>query len=343
MIPFYSRRAHGCRVDEFVWRGHRLIVMENQALRVSVLPSKGADIVELRYKPQDLDVLWHATQPTLPPGEAVPTVGRVQGNFLDYYSGAWQEVFPNAGSATTYRGAQLGQHGEVALLPWDVRVNEDHESRLEVEFTVETLRTPFRLNRRMILERARPVLILQEEVTNLSEQGMYYQWGHHPVFGPPFLEPGCLLQMPDCEVVEPDYARDLNRRFALNRPGKFPNLETVEGSIDRVDLVPSIQTRTEDVLLFGGFTEGMCSLRNPTQKLEVTMRWDANVFPYAWCWQSYGGSWDYPFYGRQYALALEPFSCPIESLGRLVEQGLAPRLGPGASIQSGLEIGMRES
>lgn len=56
----YGNRNHQCRTDEFLWRGHRLIVLENELLRIGVLASKGADLVELRYKPRDLDLLWRA-------------------------------------------------------------------------------------------------------------------------------------------------------------------------------------------------------------------------------------------------------------------------------------------
>ena len=68
MMPLYGTRHHGCRASEFVWRGQRLIVLENCRLRIGVLASKGAEIVEFRYKPLDLDVLWHAPQTVLPPG-----------------------------------------------------------------------------------------------------------------------------------------------------------------------------------------------------------------------------------------------------------------------------------
>ncbi|HXI14938.1 MAG TPA: DUF4432 domain-containing protein, partial [Chloroflexota bacterium] len=59
-MRIHTERHHGCRVNEYVWRGHRLVVLENELLRVGVVASKGADVVELRYKPRDLDFLWHS-------------------------------------------------------------------------------------------------------------------------------------------------------------------------------------------------------------------------------------------------------------------------------------------
>src|SRR5262245_702486 len=50
-MEYYAERHYGCRVTEYGWRGHRLVVLENEVLRVGVVATKGADIVELRYKP----------------------------------------------------------------------------------------------------------------------------------------------------------------------------------------------------------------------------------------------------------------------------------------------------
>lgn len=340
MTSLYSTRHHGCRVAEFAWRGHRLIVLENRKLRIGVLASKGADIVEFRYKPEDLDILWHAPQTVLPPGEAVPPSPRAQGPFLDYYPGGWQEVLPNSGPATVYKGAELGQHGEVALLPWDVRIIEDKAERIEVEFSVETVRTPFRLVRRMILESGSPVLHLRESLSNLGEEELHYAWGHHPALGAPFLEEGCKILLPDCEVAQSEYAEPLQRRFVTGTSGAYPNLQSVSGGLERVDEVQPKDRRTEDVLLFRNFTEGWCLLKNAKLALQFSLKWDRATFPYFWCWQVYGGSWGYPYYGRAYTVALEPFNCPIMKLSEAVERGLVPSLGAGQTVHTELEAGV---
>ena len=38
------------------------------------------------------------------------------------------------------------------------------------------------------------------------------------------------------------------------------------------------------------------------------MAWDEKLFQYLWMWQVYGGHNDYPWYGRTYNVALEPFT-----------------------------------
>ena len=336
MTSLFRARHHHCRISEFGWHGHRLIVLENEFLKISVLASKGADIVEFRYKPHDLDLLWHAPQPAIPPGQLVGTSARQQGAFLDFYAGGWQEVLPNAGPATIYKGAELGQHGEVALLPWDVRVVDDQASHISVEFSVETMRTPFRLVRTMSLESGSCELVIDESLTNVGEEDMHFAWGHHPALGAPFLEAGSLIEFPNCDVSQPSRFEALKRRFAVGKSGTFPSLELAAGGQGRVDEVKGKETRTEDILVLGGFSEGRCSVINPRSKLSFSLTWDPKVFPYFWCWQVYGGSWGYPYFGRAYTLAMEPFNCPLMSLAEAVEAGVAQAISASGTIKTSL-------
>ena len=96
----------------------RTLILENELLRVTVLVDKGSDIVEFRYKPFDLDFLFMS-----PAGIRNPNRGIVSapsgGPFLDYFSGGWNEVLPNGGPLVSYKGAELGQHGEISLIPWE--------------------------------------------------------------------------------------------------------------------------------------------------------------------------------------------------------------------------------
>jgi hypothetical protein len=339
----YGRRFHGCRTEEYLWQGHRLVTLENELLRVGIIASKGADVVEFRYKPRDLDVLWHAPQRLVPPGQYIPTVASKAGSFLDHYPGGWQEVFPSGGVPAEYQGAELGVHGEVALLPWDVRVCEDTPTRVELLFSVETQRTPFRLTRRMILKSGSPVLGIEESATNLGEEDLAVMWGHHPAFGAPFLEADCLIEMGACDCVVPQYSARLNRRLSLSSGSKFPYSPGLTGEPERVDVVKGKESRTEDVLQFSGLEDAWCAVRNPRQQLAVGLVWDRSVFPFVWCWQLYGGRRGYPYYGRGFTLALEPFTSPILPLMECIEQGYAPILRAGDTLRSRLEAGIFEA
>jgi hypothetical protein len=91
----------------------RLVSLENQFLRVSVLAGKGTDIVEFNYKPRDLDFVWLTPGGVHNPASFLSTSPDPLATFVDTYPGGWQEVFPNGGAPAISLGASFGQQSEI--------------------------------------------------------------------------------------------------------------------------------------------------------------------------------------------------------------------------------------
>jgi len=338
-MRIHTERHHGCRVNEYVWRGHRLVVLENELLRVGVVASKGADVVELRYKPRDLDFLWHSPHPLLPPAEYVPTTPTPNGTFFDQYHGGWQESLPAGNGVPVYERAALGLHGEVSSLPWDVRIVEDLAERIAVEFSVRGRRTPFWLRRTMILERETPFVRLDETLVNEGEEPVPYMWGHHPAFGPPLISADCVIDLPPAPFVVS--ANQQHGRYEPGRHETWPLARDRQGQPLDASLVPPKDARAVDTLYaeLTGQQKGYAAIRNQALGLGVGLDWDTAVFPYVWCWQAYGGAWGYPYYGRTYHVAIEPFNAPIGSLEDAIRTGTGGRLYPGGEVSTTLRAG----
>src|SRR5512135_326104 len=118
-------RNHGCRIsDQWSYDDMRTVILENELLRVVVLVDKGTDIVEFRYKPKDIDYLLATANGLRNPNRGVVS-SPTNGPFLDYYSGGWNDILPNGGSYSAYKGADFGQHGEISLIPWEYAILED--------------------------------------------------------------------------------------------------------------------------------------------------------------------------------------------------------------------------
>jgi hypothetical protein len=162
-------------------------------------------------------------------------------------------------------------------------------------------------------------------------------WGHHPAFSAPFLDAGCRIDLPRCNWSAAPHSDNLPRRFEAITASTYPYPLALRDSVESFDAVQSKESRTEDVLLLSEMEKGWCVVRNPQQKLAVSLVWDRTVFPYMWCWQSYGGRWGYPYYGRAYVLAIEPFNCPTLPFPESVAKGIAPMLGVGERIETRLE------
>src|SRR4051794_27615236 len=125
----------GCKVTETrLERDVPAIVLENELIEATVLPQKGADIYRFVSKPDDIDVLWKSPWGLRPP-VALHSAVDSSAAWLEAYEGGWQEIFPNGGTANTYRGVELNFHGEASLAVWDYEVKETDGDAAEVLFT----------------------------------------------------------------------------------------------------------------------------------------------------------------------------------------------------------------
>ena len=63
------------------------------------------------------------------------------------------------------------------------------------------------------------------------------------------------------------------------------------------------------------------------------MGWDAKIFNHLWYWQVADGSFGYPWWGKTYNIASEPFSGP-PIIDRAVKEGNALSLKAGKSLKT---------
>ena len=331
----YGRKT-GCRITlDYTYRGMRVAFMENEAIRVGVLLDKGADIFEFTYKPIDLDFMWQSPIELRKP--FVATSALPEGAFHDYYYGGWQEVLPSAGWASEpYLGTYQGLHGEVSLLPFESTVIQDEPERISLRTWVRTYRSPLKLERTMSLERDKAALFIKERLVNESEGEFAIMWGHHPAIGTPFLDENCVVRAPAKKVEVLAF-----HPHGLWEPGgdyefpMVPNRRT--GKLQDITHVLPKSTRSVDVVFFKDLSEGWYTLTNEKLDVGIGMAWDARLFKYLWMWQVYGGHDDYPWYGRTYNCALEPFtSYPPAGIQNALKNGSALIMKPHQIIETEL-------
>ena len=71
-----------------VYRDLQMITLENELLRVQILPQAGAKIWQITYLPLDTELLWN--NPHIPPQRHA-----IHAPYDDVWSGGWDELFPN--------------------------------------------------------------------------------------------------------------------------------------------------------------------------------------------------------------------------------------------------------
>jgi hypothetical protein len=320
---------HGARA------GHRAIWLENDRLRVGVLPDKGADIFELTHLPCGVQLLMQT------PWGLKPPAGAPVSDFLENYEGGWQELFPNANDACEYRGRSIPFHGEVALLPWGFEALRDDAEETALRLWVTCRITPFRLERVLRLRRGVPRLWVEERVTNIGNEFFEFVWGHHITLGGDFLEDGCRLDIPASRICTPAQLYEPHTaRLAPAQDEPWPLALGRDG--ERIDLrqIPGPSARAHDDAILGGLSRGVYTVTNPRLGLRFRLEWDAAVFPWVMFWQPYGGA-DLPPLTGIYGVGLEPWSAPAP-LAQAAAAGQATRLLPGESLETALVASVLE-
>lgn len=327
---FQHNRNYGCRITEMVLEGHRCVVLENEKLRVTIVADKGADIYEFLYKPRDIDFMWRTWVGLRERAHLVPTSPRAAGAHLDYYEGGWQELFPNCGNLSTHQGAEVGQHGEVLLLPWRYVVAKDDPEEIAVRFEVRTVRTPFHLVKTVELRRGEAVVRIHERVTNEGGQEVNFTWGHHPALGWPFIDKSCRVDLPPCRVRTIADFTPSTSRLAPDQLTDWPSALGIDGS--RIDLsrIPGPDATASDMVFLEGITDGWYAVTNTRVGVGFALRYPADVFRQLWYWQVYRGGRDYPWWSGTYNIALEPCAT-LPVLSHAAARGEALKLGAGES------------
>lgn len=326
------RRNHGARVSEAEVDGMALVTLENEALRLTVLAGKGADVVELLCKPLDLDLCWAREAPLANPARRPPSAHDDVATYLDWYPGGWQEVLPSAGAPSAHAGAAFGQHGEAHLAPWDHEVVTDTPAEVVVRFRLRLRRLPLLVERTMALRAGEPRVRVEERLVNESGVEQRATWGWHVVFSTPFLEPGMRIRLPDGARVlpHPEPVAPGGRRIDPGDGSAFdwPLARGRDGAPLDLSAIPPRGEPSE--MLYLDLPEGWYELGRPG-KPAFRLDWDVAVLPWLWLWQELGATTGWPWFGDAWVVGLEPCSSqPTNGIAEAVANGTALRLPPHA-------------
>lgn len=322
----------GCEIIEHRIGSFKALTLTDGEYSLTVLPEKGSDIVSLRHEKTDTEFLW-----TSPMGLRADTPSK---SFIDNYEGGWQECFPTGGPGIHYMGTEIGQHGEVHALRWHV-VDMAHDfNEVSVTLQVRTIRTPFTLRKKITLRNQTGLFEIDESVTNESGEELPVIWGHHPALGGNFLDENCKIDTLAKKVwsyVLPE--NSVTGQFDQYVHGDWPFLKNKRGEMVDVSEIPNGSARTADMLFIGEFTDGWISVTNRERKVGIAYLFDPDHYKSMWFWQMYGGGLGYPWYGRAYTMALEPFTgVPDPFAADITDVAGTLRIGAHQTVSSRLRV-----
>lgn len=294
--------------DDWSLKGMNVVWMENDYLRIGILAGRGSDIFEFRYKPKDVDFMLRLSKGILNPNIDFSQQRGTDNQFEDYYYGGWQEILPNS-PGFNYRGAALGQHGEVSLTPWKGAIVENTPERVSVKLWTRPLRVPVLIEKTLTLVADKATLFIEEKLTNEAGTHLDIIWGHHIAFGLPFLKEGAKITTNARRfLAEP--LMPPHRRFQPGVESDFPKALNINGKEDDASIVPPESAAPySDLAYLSGFDDSaFYALKNEEKNVGFAVRWDARIFKHVWYWQERYATQDAPWWGHAYTVALEPWT-----------------------------------
>ena len=302
-------REGRCKLsDEWTINDLKVIWMENDYLKIGILAGRGSDIFEFRYKPMDLDFMLRLDKGIKNPQIDFSQMRHTPNQFEDYYYGGWQEILPNS-PGFNYRGTELGQHGEVSLIPWKYSILIDSPEKISVKFWTRPLRVPVKIEKTLTLVADKAELFIDEQLTNESKTDLDIIWGHHVAFGLPFLNDGGKIETNAQKIISEE-AMPASRRFNPGIETDYPNCININGDNDDVSIIPpaSDPPYSELSYLSNFKNDGEYTLFNAGKDIGFNLKWDSKIFKYLWLWQERYSTQNAPWWGNAYAIALEPWT-----------------------------------
>ena len=340
--PFASNR---CTIsDDWKYKDMPVIFMENDFIRVGILAGRGSDIFEFSSRKHGVDFMCRLPKEIHNPNQHFSQLRDTGNQLEDYYYGGWQETLPNS-EPFVYRGASLGQHGEISLVPWKHSIIENTPERVSLKLSVRPLRLPLYLEKTLTLKNDSPVLHIEEKLVNESKTTIDFMWGHHIAFGLPFLQEGAELITNATEFVAEKAMPD-TRVFDASQPYKWPNVKDKQGNEVQANQIPSVNAEPFCELAYlSGFPDlASYTLWHESQKLGFKVQWDSSVFSHLWFWQEHFATQDAPWWGSAHAVGLEPWTAPYTANPEeAIKNGDWMKLDGGEIIHSKLEASVVET
>lgn len=293
--------------------------------RVRVSPGRGMVVGSAVDVPSGAEMCWRQTPPAPPPpSRELPSGGPASfDTFNDQFAGGWFPMFPAAGFTGELDGQPTLFHGELNRLPWEVV----EVAPAAIEARVETVRAPFAVVRRVVLDGGE--LRIETEAENVGDAPASYTYGEHPCF--PFATfAGGRVELEARAAWVPDPAFDLDRSvLATGERFAWPQAPRRAGGQLDLSLLPAQADGRHD--------HACLQLASPRVRIGaprfgriLELEADLAATPYALVWENLDG--------EDGVFAVEPSSHPGRGVEDAIAAGAVGRLEPGERLRTAVTL-----
>ena len=296
-------------------RDLHLLSLENEHLRLEVLPEIGAKIWSFRHLASGRELLWH--NPHLPPARQA-----FGASFDDNWSGGWDELLPNDLPRLAPGGDLLPDHGEVWSQEAEWEVVEDRPERVTVRFVTYGRVLPTRFEKCITLEAGASFARLAYAYTNLAPHPIDFLWNIHPALA---VSPRTRLDLPAARGITDSWRAT---HFTGNAAFTWPFITDRSGQpVDLRQVSPPASAQADMHYLID-VLQGWYAATDSESGVGFALRFPRTAFPHVWLFRALGG------WRGLYTLILEASTGYPYDLDVARRQGTCGHLEPGATLEA---------
>jgi hypothetical protein len=283
--------------------------LENEWLKLRILPEVGAKIYDLISKSSGKNVLWHNPR-------IVPQSFPIESEFDNYWCGGWDDAFPTCDECVV-QGQRYPSLGELRSLRWNIdsaeRLGNDAVAQLSAFGPI----TPVKATKTVRLKGSAAVMRMRYSITNLGPASVYFLWGTHPAMA---ITEHTMLRIPArggvvAQCNQPGWG-EAGQRY------DWPILETAGGRIE-MDKVRTIEAN----LCLGHYAvdleQGWYAIEDASTGEGFLLTFPLDQCSCLWLWLNYGG-----WRGLHHVI-VEPWTSMPVNLQQACEQRTNRTLKPG--------------
>lgn len=307
------------KVSEDRYENMESVELENEKLKLTILPRLGSKIISLIDKQTRKDLVWRSKKKL-----KLPNYGDVWENFD---RSGFDEMFPTINQCCypdePWQGVILPDHGEVWTLPWKYEIGREN-----VHLWVYGIRLPYRLEKRITLSDSE--VKIQYKVSNNCAYPIKFIWAFHP---PVRIEPGTKIAVPsDIRRIRVTYTAH-GRLGGYGKEHPWPIIQDDKGGQINLNEISSPEARhAEKFYATNKLTEGWVTLNNPKIARCITFSFPPDKVPYLGLWINEGG------WHGDYNVAPEPATGMLDRLDVADLWNSVSSVGSGESYQWYLNI-----
>ena len=292
------------------------LCLENDLLKVSVLPEIGGKIASIYVKKHNYEYLVQN------PGRKY----RHQEYNSDYISGecsGFDDMFPTIDACYyeeyPWKGTLLPDHGEVWSLEWDAAIGAD-----TVSLKVDGIHMPYTLEKKISFLHEHTVRI-DYRLINRSAFSMFFLWAAHMMIN---IEEGTRILLPS-EVQNITTVMSNSKRLGgYGSIQAWPEVSLPTGEKERIDVSRSgMVCDMEKYYLADPLTEGWCSLEYPDGKL-FSLEFPPEEVPYLGILMNENGWNNNGTWENLYSIFLEPCTSSFDRIDAARLRNQCSMIGP---------------